>query len=58
MSQYARAILPLVAAAPPLKLRYPANHLLTNEQFSDMLLLKTSQALNNYRNETHSNNDH
>jgi hypothetical protein len=53
MSQYARAILPLIAAVPPLKLRYSPNHLLSCEEFSDMLLLKTSQALNNYRSSEH-----
>uniref|UniRef100_A0A7E5A1F3 Dimer_Tnp_hAT domain-containing protein n=1 Tax=Panagrellus redivivus TaxID=6233 RepID=A0A7E5A1F3_PANRE len=44
LRQYARAILPLVAAAPPLKMRYIGNQSLSTVDLSEMLLLKTAQA--------------
>ncbi|KAE9555109.1 hypothetical protein FO519_001684 [Halicephalobus sp. NKZ332] len=49
--QYSKVILQLVAAASPLQLRYVANHFLTDADFADMLILKTSMTFGDTHSE-------
>ena len=51
LAQYAKVVLQLVAAASPLQLRYVANHFLTDTDFADMLILKTSMSFNDTHTE-------
>jgi len=51
LAQYAKVVLQLVAAASPLQLRYVANHFLTDADFADMLILKTSMSFNDTHSE-------
>lgn len=48
LAQYARSVLPMIAAALPIHLRHVTNCSLTDEDLADMLILKTSSLFSDH----------